>query len=399
MITPFWGEFGLISTPMDLSHNYCSTKCAYCFANLNNPNRTAKTKEFANQIKNYKKNKNFTALMMQNKMLVNISNRTDPFALSNYKVAIPQMELLNAEQIPFTIMTRGGVGIDDVLGFVDNQMVWYISITHTDDITRKLVEPGGSTIESRWELVDKLKAAGHKVVVACNPFFSKWVDPLEFMKKMEIHRPDGFTVQGLHLNYKQIANMSEKEKVNVGGEDTFAYARKRTVADSEYVLMRDMSEQALRLGCRVLNYHTPELVNNQDQLYREVYGADRVFNTIFQFVDWCRRTKKRNDPVYFKEYANFMLKNNPFRKGSYNVKSYLTSQSKAFREGVNLPGKMRLLDILSIMWNTAAARKQINNLACFAALVDYNESKEEVVFLTDEHDNLIFVWSRELHPR
>ena len=37
MITLFAGEFMLVPEALDVSHNWCSHNCGYCFANLNKP--------------------------------------------------------------------------------------------------------------------------------------------------------------------------------------------------------------------------------------------------------------------------------------------------------------------------------------------------------------------------
>src|SRR6266571_9390 len=77
-------------------------------------------------------------------------------------VIIPIMEMMTNMGIPIMIQTRGGRGIDDVLSFLPKSM-WYISIPILDDDIRKQVEPAAPSIESRFQLIDKLKAAGHEV--------------------------------------------------------------------------------------------------------------------------------------------------------------------------------------------------------------------------------------------
>lgn len=109
---------------------------------------------------------------------------------------------------------------------------------------------------------------------------------------------------------------------------------------------------------------------------------------------WWIVNESDNDIVTFKEYRSFMLSGNPFAKGQYDIKSYLTSQSKAFREGVNLPSKMSFTDILKITWNNPDSRKMLYDISTFALLVLKDGSGEYIP--TDDDDNVYFVWNSKL---
>ena len=41
MIVPYWGELFVSPAPLEMTLNHCSHACAYCFANLNDPQRRA----------------------------------------------------------------------------------------------------------------------------------------------------------------------------------------------------------------------------------------------------------------------------------------------------------------------------------------------------------------------
>lgn len=134
MITPFFGELFLYPIPLELSHNYCSNKCAYCFANLNNPNRKADVTKVANQLKKFNQSDNLTSIFLKNKAAICISNKTDPFAASNYRIAIPEIKTMIAMDIPIAYHTRGGKYFDEF--YKNNEIpksLFYISICQTDD--------------------------------------------------------------------------------------------------------------------------------------------------------------------------------------------------------------------------------------------------------------------------
>ncbi len=390
LIQPFWGEFGLVPIPLEVSHNFCSHKCSYCFANLNSPNRTADVAALTNQLRKYPTQKNIAATMLQHKLCVAVSNKTDPFARSNYRIAIPMLESLTADDIPVFIQTRGGIGVDDALKFM-KPSVFYVSITHSGDETRKLIEPAAPSIESRWALVDQLKALGHKVLVACNPYHSYWVDNEEFLRRLDVHRPDGLVLQLLHLNPKQTAQMSERERANFG-EVSLKIAQKRNIDQAQYAAMLSLHHSAQAMGIKIKNYNAPELINDAVAIYHEVYG-NKVFKTKFDFVEHCRATKQDNDVVTFREYRDYMLSDNPLASGSYDIKSYLTSQSQEFRNGVKMPSRMNFTDILKIMWNEPKARKMLSDISAFAILVEKDAEGEYAP--VDEDNNLLMVWNSQ----
>ena len=57
MITLFAGEFMLVPEALDVSHNWCSHNCGYCFANLNKPDRRIDPQKLFNQITNFRHQK------------------------------------------------------------------------------------------------------------------------------------------------------------------------------------------------------------------------------------------------------------------------------------------------------------------------------------------------------
>lgn len=52
-ISPYYGEFMVSPCPLELSFNYCSHGCVFCFANLNKPLRNFDAKAPARLIADY----------------------------------------------------------------------------------------------------------------------------------------------------------------------------------------------------------------------------------------------------------------------------------------------------------------------------------------------------------
>lgn len=391
VIEPFWGELGHVPVPMEVSHNFCSHKCAFCFANLNSPNRKADVEGIFRQLKNYRNQSSFASLLLQKKMAVAVSNKTDPFAHSNYKITLPMLELMAQDKIPVFMQTRGGTGVDEALKILPPTL-WYVSITHTDDAIRKLVEPGAPSIERRWELVDKLHALGHSVLIAVNPYAKQWVDNDVMLKRLEAHKPAGIVLQLLHLNSKQIANMSAKEIANMGPE-VMTYSRKRNDDPAQIEAMEALHDGATSLGIRVKNYNQPSKINTAGQIYRDVYG-DAVFRDRQGFIEWCRANKADFDTVTFKQYETYFFEGFPFDpRERFPIRSYLTSQSKEMREGVHVPSQLSFRDVLRTQWNMPEARSLMTRAACFAILAE--GEGDTMAFPRDKEGNLVYVWHKE----
>ena len=387
MINPFYGELGLIETPLEVSHNFCSHKCGYCFANLNKPDRKADVKKIFNQLMNYEKSETYTSLLIKEGFPIAVSNKSDAFALSNYKITLPMLRLMHDKKIPVVIQSRGGYSVDEFLGFYKIPHLWIISITHTNDDTRKLIEPGAPSIESRWQLVDKLKSLGHRVIVSINPYSSKWIDNGMMAQKLEDHTPHGVLIQNIHLNHSQMSNMTEKE-LEAGGEVYLSAKKKRT--KEEFDLTMDLYRKIKSYNIPVLYYSYPTKTGGIDKIYSSVY--EKHFNTHWSFTDWCFDNKKEGDEVYWDEYISHMTENIPFANNPFSIQSYCTSICRAFRQGgETLPTRLSLKDVFAVYWNDYRLNRQLNNYVnYYQKMVFTDKEKNEIAAKFDKNNFRIF---------
>jgi DNA repair photolyase len=202
-IKPYYGEFFVSCVPLEMGGNFCSHNCSYCFANLNNRERQLDVPKTISLIKSRHDRQALEAQLLRLGYPVLISNKVDPFSKSNYRDMLPIMELLTQEGIGIAIQTRGGYGIDEVLKFLPPS-VWYLSITHDQEETRQLIERQAPDIESRFELIKKLKQYGHRVVVGANPLNPDWIrSPEVFFKRLADWGVEGVWTEFLHLSYKR----------------------------------------------------------------------------------------------------------------------------------------------------------------------------------------------------
>jgi hypothetical protein len=167
------------------THNYVSGGflSRNCFANAFKPDRKADLSGIMGLLANYRTRSTREAKLLQAGVPMLVSNHVDPFAGTNAEQFEPIWELCMELQIPLTWQTRGAHKpqrpfLEKVIR-ENPPSVWYVSIPMLDDAVRKRVEPMAPSIESRFELVEQLVAAGHVVTVGVNPLTLDWVPDFE----------------------------------------------------------------------------------------------------------------------------------------------------------------------------------------------------------------------------
>lgn len=396
MIYPYVGDFLISPVPTQLSFNYCSHKCSYCFANLNNPSRTFDLKQYQEQIKGIYTRNDLQSTLLKQKYPVLISNLVDPFAISNYQISVPVIEQLTNMGIPVSIQTRGGIkvseqAIDNVLSFLPRS-VWYISIPMLSDEIRKKVEPAAPAIESRFDLIAKLKEKGHEVLCGINPTVSDWLpgdDMPKLLEKMRAYGVHGIWLAALHFNSKQMAKMPERDKQNLG-ETVISKGLKnaRDLQKECFDFIDDMKAYALKIGLEVEGMFDGN-VSNFFEPFKNVYA--KTFPTVHDFINWCHANKKDNEPVYFSEFLNVMK---GFPAGEHNLTPYLMCMSQKLEKEVrNQMGyKMSYKKLLWICWNDERMKRTLERYWSFKVGVTYDG--KDMQLQRDDKGNLVYYFKR-----
>ncbi len=392
MITLFSGEFTLVPEALDVSHNWCTHNCGYCFANNNKPDRRISTQHLFNQITNFHKQKNEVAFMLQHGMTVTASNKTDPFAKSNNQIAVPMFELFDEYKIKYSLQTRGGDGVDKIIQ--TSPKVWYVSITHTSDETRKKTESGATSIEYRWELVKELIKNNHKVIVAYNPFWHEWIDIDAEIKKIKDHKIEGVVIQKMHLNNLQYGNMTDRYKEVF--KEIFEQTKNkfRRVGSENEKHFNIFYERLRQNGIKVKSYsHSNN--DNLYSIYADVYGKKSTFRTTEDFIGWCYENKKDGDEVYFYEWYDFFTKDLPFKDKEFNIQTFFRSIKTIDRtQTIKYPNKGSIMDVLTHYWNDLTLKRHLTMSTYFSLLVDDKNKSQRLV---DYYRNNIVVFNRNKH--
>lgn len=392
MIYPYVGDFLINPVPLQLSFNFCSHKCSYCFANLNNPNRTFDVKEFQTQLKGIYTNNSLPSILLREKYPVVVSNLVDPFATSNYGVSVPIMEMLTNYEIPIAVQTRGGRGIDDVLKFLPKS-VWYISIPMLQDEIRKRVEPGAPNIESRLELVSKLKEAGHEVLVGINPTIEDFLPGNDGFKLIDILKSKGvhgIWVAAMHFNRKQLEVMPAKDRERIG-EVIIQKGIKnaRDLQQSCFDFIDSLKNYALTNGLAVEGMFDGE----ENHFFRPFYSIyKKAFPSVYNFINWCHAHKSENEPVYYHEFEKLMLEG--LIGGAHNVSPYMRCMSQKFDDEIRstIGYKQSYKFLLKACWNEKRMKRQLDRYWTFAVSMNYDG--KEMNYNVDEDENLIFHFNK-----
>lgn len=356
-LSVYFGEMLISPIPLELSFNYCSHGCRFCFANLNKPERTADIKATMRMLRDYMERESFEAQLLREGYPVVVSNRVDPFAHSNYQQAVPVLRVMTELGIPVAIQTRGGRGINEALEFL-KPSVWYVSISTLDEDLRKRLEPGAPTIESRFALMEQLVSRGHRVVLGCNPAVPEWLpDPAALFGRAKSAGAEGSWVEILHFNYKQVANMSDRDREYISA-DLIARSQKRNADEKDWEHFERARNEACEAGLAVFSMGQPN-ASEFFRPYRETYP--KTFPVIQDFVNHA--WEKRYDEMFFEDFAEAMTGLPEGKRGYGHV--FGASAHQLFRER-KLSNMLTPEQFLKVCWNEPQAKQCPARVPCFA---------------------------------
>lgn len=390
-ISIYAGEFLISPIPLELSGNWCSHHCQYCFANLNKSGRWFDVERTQKVIARAMDGQDgLIESLLRDGYPVLCSNRVDPFSASNDAQMIPVMHTLQDCGIPVSIQTRGGRNaIREVSSL--NSGLWYISICQDDDRLRKKLEPGAPSISSRFELIEIAANAGHNVVLGMNPLVPDWIpEPREMLKRAAGAGAKGVWIGWLHFNHDQISSMSERGRESLS--PWLSDARKRhpdmvtaAVIDEAVAAAREFDLKFYVSG----GY--PEYGGLWD-LFRENY--EKTFPTIDDWTEACGRMPREQlnqGPITFDEFFDFMGKRLP-DYGGRQCRDYIRIRRAArmgrHREAANYR------EVMEAIWSDKVFKVCPVHQPCFSWLGEKSDGgdPDEWDLLTDECDRPLLVY-------
>lgn len=362
MIEPFFGEFLIHPAPLDATLNYCSHKCAYCFANLNHPKRRyaeAKTYRLLNDLD---QRQGLAAALLRDRYPVVLSNRVDPFAATNYRQSIPLLEHLLSRMIPVTIQTRGGRGVEQALRFM-RPAVWYVSIPFLSEDLRQRIEPGAPPIEERLDLIKKLVMLGHSVNVGINPLVPEWQpDPAPLMQAVATAGAWGVWIERLHLNRRQVSRMSDTERQNMGAA-VLQRAQQYKSSQLDLDHFHRARATAVDAGLQIYSHGQPNPSRFWEPFER-LYP--QRFPTVQGWINHLAHTGQ--NAASFDEFAAYMTPRLP--AGDLPLGYYLGATSRDIFRRRDVPRVMAYEQLLELIWTDPRTKYSLVRSPAFAFVKD-----------------------------
>jgi len=284
VVEVYWGEFLVSPIPLELSFDRCTYNCTFCFSLLNGlESQPFDVPALMRLLSDYRNRESLQAKLLQLGYPVVVSNRSDPFTPSNSQISLNVLRVMAEMGIPVALQTKGGKGAFEALDFLPPS-VWYISISMLDDELRKKIEPGAPSVEDRFGLLQECAQRGHRTVVGFNPCVPEWQpDPYPLLERIKDVGVEGVWIECLHFNYRQINNMTPKQREAIG-ENIIARARARRTREEEWNALERTWEAADKLGIPTFSMGQPRRSSFWD-VFRDVYPT--TFPTMQDYINLC----------------------------------------------------------------------------------------------------------------
>lgn len=395
----FLGELTVSPIPLEMSLNWCSTGCHFCFANLATPDRKADTEGIVRALATKDTRKGLDAVLMSCGCPIVVSNRVDPFAASNVKISMPILQTMTEVGVPYAIQTRGGKGIDEFLSFA-TPSIWYVSICSLDEEYTKRVEPGAWLPERRFDMIRQVTEAGHRVVLGLNPLVPEWCpDPAPLLEKAKAAGVEGVWIEPLHLSRgqvdgrvrdgKPIGGMSEKGKAAISLPIIDRVVqRKAHRADIDAYLAARAAADAM--GLHVYSVGQSER-SDFWQPYIDTYGADVLFPTIQEFVNLCHDNLADGAVISFEDFWSFFEPHLP--PGKWPISRYIKAKAHDIVNENRVPSSLTYREVFAMLWAEPRIAWCPARMACFAYAGKRRDEKRWFQYV-DKNDLPYLVFSR-----
>lgn len=364
----YFGEFLINPIPLELSLNYCSHRCRYCFANLNSPDRQANMPELMRLLQDYPNRKTLTAQLLQLGYPVVFSNHVDPFSASNFRQALTLIDMFSNLGIPLQFQTRGAFKndmhiIEQALDMLPGPTVWYVSIAMWDDTLRKKLEPGAPSIQHRLELLDLLREKGHTTVLGLNPCVPEWLpgdDGQKILDAAAERGVHGMWIERLHLTYQQRDAMPQKDQ-EIMTPILVERSMHRRSRPEDMALIGHLRQYATAIGLEIFSVGQP---NRSDffKPYHDLYP--KTFPTLQDLINDFYDRDLTEQLIPFSTFADFFAER--FPTGTMPIDAYLGSTAKNLWHTHKVPAQMTYKQLMAIIFQDTRVKQCPARLPAFA---------------------------------
>lgn len=380
----YWGGFLLNScTPLELTLNWCSHNCAYCFANLNDPDRKANIKQAIGLLselwhtnsKGQWKRQSYAAYLLRSGYGVSISNHVDLLASSNVRQGLPVVEMLVEMGIPLCLMTRWGKAQDvqHLFDLIEGRPTpFYSSVPTLNADIAKQCEPGAPPPEQRLAFIAEAVKRGHPVEVGINPLIPGWIDdPLAHAKAIKATGAHSVILGKLHISQRQLKEMPDRAQQALG-----EYAIGEAMQSTKSVTLHELYE-AVKAACWSvgLQCYTAQQKERSDAFEPAKALHPKHFPLLQDFVNHCHDNKQPGEYVYFEEFHDFFVSKLP--QGVWGLRDHINAMTRPeVLYGKGIPQKMNYSRLLHYVWKHPETIYCAANVDCFAFAGDRMKAKK-----------------------
>ena len=365
MLDVYWGEMLVSPFPLELSLNSCSHGCSYCFARLNNGDYRESPERIMRLLADYHNRETLQATLLQQGYAVVVSNRMDPFGESNHEQVLPMLRTMVAAGIPVMIQTKGGnaAAIDEALSFLPPS-TWYVTVAVFDEALREKIEPNAPPISERLDLIEKLASKGHTVIWGYNPLQPEWSPQPEAMFAEMVNRGvRGVWIEILHLNYRQVARMTERERAAIT-EPIIKRAQKRNAPQEMWDHLYRAYDASYAVGLPHFSLGQPYPTELWD-VARAPYK--KAFPLLQDFVNWCYANRDDGDVITCADWLA-ALNQWPLPQGTYKLHHYIGATAHNVFWDHKVPLDLTYNDLLRVYWQEPRCSQWPGNIPCFGYL-------------------------------
>lgn len=219
MLERFIGAYLFQPAAFDYSSDTCRNGCAYCFANINQAERSG---NLAGAIKKfYKKEiKTYDDMLLRDGYPICVSNRSDPFTERNWRDTVALCQHLVNIPNGVYIQTKTGPGMNEALEVLgDKKPVVYITTTTIRDEISKILEPNAPLPGERLETAKDLTRRGYLVLVAVNPCAEQWMpmgDLATLCQELKAAGINNVVIEKLDMSRNRLKILPESRKNRMG---------------------------------------------------------------------------------------------------------------------------------------------------------------------------------------
>ena len=351
MIDVFYGEFGFVSTALNVGLNTCCHNCIYCFANGKKAGRRSALSRIKRLVDADGETGNALGALYRAGYPVSMCNETDILSPNNVREAFAVLSLFSRRNTPVLALTKGGARTDEDelisrLAEKGNSIL-YVSVTCGDDDTCRRIEPGAFPTSARLDLLRRASRAGVPCICALNPLFKPWMPEdraVDIMRQCQDAGINMFLIHALRLSAQQ-------RKCGAFDADTLGILKRREQYDYANQVMCtgyiDLKADVYAPGCP---FPSTDYFTTQERVFGKRWPV------LHDFIKWSAEKQysaKKRMIFTAKDFESALMagREELYGMGLDMCHTVLAQSMATFRDNPLMQRKVSISRFLKCLWN------------------------------------------------